>query len=160
MSLYDRVNEDRLPGGKGDKLKASDVDPAQLRMGIEVEMEHTKDKRLAREIALDHLAEDPKYYTKLKRVHREAVGESDDSARTAVLAVLGEKSYGTGGRRIVDVDYVARKAKISASAAKRILDRLVAEKLVQQVKQLRRVPAKWGKKEFTRHAEVNKYQLR
>lgn len=75
MSLFDRIGEDRLPGGKGDKLKPSDVDQAQLRMGIEVEMEHTKDRRLAREIALDHLAEDPKYYTKLKKVHREGLDE-------------------------------------------------------------------------------------
>lgn len=77
MSLFDRIvtglplREDRLPGGKGDTLKPKDVDSVQLRMGIEVEMEHTKDRRLAREIALDHLAEDPKYYTKLKRVHRD-----------------------------------------------------------------------------------------
>lgn len=38
---------------------------AQLRMGIEEEFEHTKSKALAREIALDHLLEDPKYYSKL-----------------------------------------------------------------------------------------------
>lgn len=75
------LREDRLPGGKGDKLKPSDVDQAQLRMGIEVEMEHTKDRRLAREIALDHLAEDPKYYTKLKKVHREGLDEGLDEGR-------------------------------------------------------------------------------
>lgn len=88
-SLYDRIvqeerpersgavkvslvkHKDQMPGGKGDKLKPEDVDPEQLRMGIEVEMEHTKDRALAQEIALDHLAEDPKYYTKLKKVHQE-----------------------------------------------------------------------------------------
>jgi predicted ABC-type ATPase len=62
---------DRLPGGKGDKLKPEDVDPEQLKMGIEVELEHTNDRQVAREIALDHLAEDPRYYTKLKQVHVE-----------------------------------------------------------------------------------------
>lgn len=40
----------------------------QLNMGIKVEMEHTDDKDLAKKIAMDHLYEDPKYYTKLKKI--------------------------------------------------------------------------------------------
>lgn len=43
------------------------VDPEQLQIGIEVEQEHTNDKKIAEEIARDHLAEDPHYYTKLKQ---------------------------------------------------------------------------------------------
>jgi hypothetical protein len=39
-----------------------------LSAGMKVEMEHTNDKNVAREIALDHLGEDPKYYEKLKKV--------------------------------------------------------------------------------------------
>ena len=35
-------------------------------MGMKVEMEHTTDPRIAEEIALDHLAEDPHYYSKGK----------------------------------------------------------------------------------------------
>ena len=65
------MKNDMIPGGKGDKSKPGDFDPDQLKMGIEVEMEHTKDRRVAREIALDHLSEDPRYYTKLKKVHKE-----------------------------------------------------------------------------------------
>jgi len=41
---------------------------AQLKMGIAVEKEHTKDPRAAKEVALDHLGEDENYYTKLKRM--------------------------------------------------------------------------------------------
>lgn len=40
----------------------------QLKMGIKVEMEHTDNKSLAKKIAMDHLYEDPKYYTKLKKM--------------------------------------------------------------------------------------------
>lgn len=40
----------------------------QLRQGIEVEHEHTKNSTMAREIALDHLRELPDYYTRLKKV--------------------------------------------------------------------------------------------
>ena len=43
----------------------------QLDKGVKIELEHTKDKSVAREIALDHLAEDPKYYDKLASVELE-----------------------------------------------------------------------------------------
>lgn len=61
----------QIKGGKGDKLSPKDVNQSQLAMGIKIEMEHTKDKQLAKEIALDHLAEDPQYYTKLKKANLE-----------------------------------------------------------------------------------------
>lgn len=41
---------------------------AQLEKGVKVEMEHTKNDDSARKIALDHLAEVPDYYDKLKQV--------------------------------------------------------------------------------------------
>jgi hypothetical protein len=37
----------------------------QLQVGIAVEMEHTKDSNESKKIALDHLKEDPQYYSKL-----------------------------------------------------------------------------------------------
>lgn len=55
-----------MSGGKGDHLNPEDVDQNELKVGIEVEYEHAKgDKIAALDIALDHLAEDPNYYTKL-----------------------------------------------------------------------------------------------
>ena len=47
-----------------DKIKA------QLKKGIAVEYEHTKDKDVAKEIALDHLLELPDYYDKLEKVEK------------------------------------------------------------------------------------------
>ena len=40
----------------------------QLDKGIRVEMEHTKSRIKAKEIAMDHLSEDPKYYDKLSKI--------------------------------------------------------------------------------------------
>jgi len=68
--------EDVIPGGDDGKLKISDVDRDELKLGIKVEMEHTTDPKIALEIALDHLAEDPKYYTMLSKIHKESVNES------------------------------------------------------------------------------------
>ena len=52
---------------RGKKLSPAQVDLKQLRMGIRVEKEHTTSPKLACSIALDHLAEHPRYYTKLKK---------------------------------------------------------------------------------------------
>jgi hypothetical protein len=59
---------DLLPGGKAAGKTDAAFDPKQIRMGAKVEAEHTKNKKLAHEIARDHLAEIPDYYTRLKRM--------------------------------------------------------------------------------------------
>lgn len=46
--------------------KAMEIDPKELEMGIETEYEHTTDPKMAKKIAMDHLREDPHYYSKLK----------------------------------------------------------------------------------------------
>ncbi len=49
---------------------------AELQRGIQVEMEHTKDPQVAREIALDHLGEDLQYYEKLSNIEKTPVKEA------------------------------------------------------------------------------------
>jgi hypothetical protein len=53
---------------KKEKFTEKDADPKELKMGIKVEMEHTKNKTIAKRIALDHLAELPDYYTRLLKM--------------------------------------------------------------------------------------------
>ena len=62
------VQADRLPGGLGDDRPDSDFDAGQLQKGIKVEMEHTNDPDVAKEVAKDRLTEDPKYYDKLETI--------------------------------------------------------------------------------------------
>ena len=47
----------------------------QLKMGVPIEHEHTKDKDLATDIALQHLDEIPDYYTRLKKMEASAKKE-------------------------------------------------------------------------------------
>ncbi len=62
-----------IPGGLAPQGRCPRGVAGQLRMGIKVELEHTKRgkrttslmKARAREIACDHLWEDRKYYSKL-----------------------------------------------------------------------------------------------
>lgn len=61
------TESNKLTGGVGDATAPSEVNPAELAMGVQVEMEHTSDVNVATEIALDHLSENPNYYTKLNQ---------------------------------------------------------------------------------------------
>jgi hypothetical protein len=67
---WDIVNDDNLKKNKLNeaktKLHPNQIHPQELRMGIRVETEHTEDPEKAKKIALDHLAENPFYYTALK----------------------------------------------------------------------------------------------
>lgn len=65
----------QLPGGRGDYRPDSAFDPQELARGIKVELEHTRDREIAKEIAKDHLIEDPSYYLKLHAIHLDGDGE-------------------------------------------------------------------------------------
>jgi hypothetical protein len=57
--------------GEHDFSPDSEFDAEQLKMGIEIEKEHTKSNLIAKLITKDHLKEDPKYYSKLKKMENE-----------------------------------------------------------------------------------------
>ena len=65
--FYEHLTEDvdSLVGGVGDVTAPSNVNTKELSIGVQVEMEHTNDEKIATEIAMDHLTEDPQYYSKL-----------------------------------------------------------------------------------------------
>jgi len=74
--IFERYSKkDQVDGGKADNMSCEDIAKrhgvsvdmvkSEMKMGVKVEMEHTKDKNIAREIAHDHLFEFPDYYTAL-----------------------------------------------------------------------------------------------
>lgn len=73
--------KDNVAGGIADNKSISDIAnkhkapleliELMLQMGTAVEMEHTDDPKIAKEIAMDHLMEDPVYYKKLKKMESE-----------------------------------------------------------------------------------------
>ena len=78
--------KDKLDGGLGDGMSLSDIADkhnvphqqikTEFKKGIKVEMEHTSDPSVAAEIALDHLVEDPEYYSKLGDIENKEVDEN------------------------------------------------------------------------------------
>lgn len=65
---------------------SQEVNPEELKLGIEVEKEHTDDPDIAEKIARDHLAELPDYYTRLKAMEK---GQDEDVAPIGSVATLG-----------------------------------------------------------------------
>lgn len=76
---------DLIVGGRAAGRLASDFDPVELARGTQVELEHTSDPRIAQEIAMDHLVEDPRYYHKLAIMESPAFGFVMDYGRWIAL---------------------------------------------------------------------------
>jgi hypothetical protein len=64
---YDFNPAERIPGGLSSGMQPEDFDPIELERGTQVELEHTNDPAIAQEIAMDHLVEDPDYYSRLEQ---------------------------------------------------------------------------------------------
>jgi len=71
-SLNEGYKKQKIKGGKGDKLIPDQVNYYEFTKGWKCELEHTDDIDKAKEIALDHLAEDPIYYTRLEMMETQA----------------------------------------------------------------------------------------
>jgi hypothetical protein len=56
-----------LTGGRANDIgiDEEDVEPEELKLGIQVEKEHIDDVDVQKRIALDHLSEDDRYYSRL-----------------------------------------------------------------------------------------------
>lgn len=58
--------------GKHKHIHPDSFHQTQLKMGRKVEKEHSNDPKQAQEIAKDHLAEIPDYYTRLNKMEKRA----------------------------------------------------------------------------------------
>jgi hypothetical protein len=74
--------EDQIEGGLADSKSDQEFDAEQLEKGTKVEMEHTNDEKLAKEIASDHLAEDDDYYKKLDVMEHSELKEMEKKEGT------------------------------------------------------------------------------
>ena len=107
IRIYIGGSKERIPGGLTAKLKGSMEDKHsqiadhhgvsveeindQVTKGVKIEMEHTTDEEVAHEIAMDHVYEDPQYYTKLSTIE-EAKKELTDKNLEKVLRDEGGAS--------------------------------------------------------------------
>ena len=74
---------DVLHGGEADNLPDRDFSVPALAEGTTHEHEHTDDDQVAKEIAKDHLQEDPAYYEKVKVIEKDATAAVMQQLRLA-----------------------------------------------------------------------------
>jgi hypothetical protein len=134
---------EKLPGGEADGRPDSDFDPASLEAGIAVEMEHTTDRDIAKEIAKDHLTEDPAYYEKLAKMEPESrevyMSARAQPARFAAPVFDKESYLLPSGKRIKvaykddgSVEYISGPSGIKyGEAAKKELEDLYARGIIR-----------------------------
>lgn len=104
--------EDLIPGGKADNAPKKGVNKYELEKGIKVEMEHTDSKAKAEEIARDHLAENPNYYSKLEKAG--LADELDESKVGDLYIEIGEtiEEINNNCNKLVDLTKNIRDKKI------------------------------------------------
>ena len=101
------------------ELHPNQIHPQELRMGMRVELEHTDDLDKAKKIALDHLAENPFYYTALK-----LAGVDSPSAPKAKAPKAAKKEKAVEAELVDKINAMKpvkgfEKAKASSNKAKK-----------------------------------------
>jgi hypothetical protein len=144
-----------LTGGVGDTTAPSNVNTKELAIGVQVEMEHTNDPKIATEIAMDHLTEDPEYYTKLvnaglatefKPSANSGLGDPtqsfNDKARVGNNSVNGGNMGGTIGK--------TSNGQVNGRRSDPIIDKTVeidiTEPTYQELNEVRKKKKKRGAK--------------
>lgn len=96
-------SKNNIKGGLSDKMTKQDIAnkfkislkkiDKQIKLGIEIEMEHVDNKKMAKEIAMDHLVEIPDYYTRLLKLEKEAKKEWDikESSKSNIKKLFREQ---------------------------------------------------------------------
>jgi len=98
--------KDYIKGGIGDKTDISSLNQKELKKGIKVEMEHTSNPKIAREIASDHIAEFPKgYYENLAKME-ENLKKINNNDNTLIVSRV---TYGKQTTPFKDREYVSNK---------------------------------------------------
>jgi len=95
------LSEDKIPGGLTDDKTCQDIADhhkvelsvikSQLAKGIKVELEHTDDEKIAKEIAKDHIYEDKEYYDKLAKMEESMVAGGTGSVFSDGSADIGSQ---------------------------------------------------------------------
>jgi hypothetical protein len=115
-ALHINANEsisesDEIKGGKSDKMSVNDIAKkfnvsvekieSQIQKGIGFEKEHTNDKKLAREIAMDHISEIPDYYDRLHNMEKDAKKKwgVSESTKTMIKRLIRENMYNPKKKR-------------------------------------------------------------
>ena len=124
-------NEEAIEGGLADNKTILDICAKhscslkellqELLTGLEVELEHTDDEKVAYEIALDHLYEDKDYYTNLNQIHEETDFEfmkDTEAFKYLMKAKISPETISQAEELVIDLRTNSEEATNLAQARK------------------------------------------
>jgi hypothetical protein len=159
------ASEGKLSEGKKKKepkkeLHPNQIHPQELRMGIKVELEHTDSLDKAKKIALDHLAENPFYYTALKLAGVESPSAPKAKAPKAVKKTKMSEPELTDKENAMKPVKGVEKIKASSNKASKETNKVVkgVEELTHNAKTVRglqKFAATGGKMKAVREGQLN-----
>lgn len=92
-----KESKEELKGGKGDNMSLEDLSKKhkvsledikrQFQKGMKVEKEHSNKEKSVKEIVMDHLYEDPKYYDKLKKIETKEATDTTSSGQYSTNSI-------------------------------------------------------------------------
>ena len=149
-------HSDKMKGGLADDAKPGDFDKRALYQGMKVEMEHTDDDEVAREIAMDHLTEDPDYYTKLAKMEGEDEMEKSASIPASVKRKVKDLLIKYKGKPVPDskvhaiadvsgVDTDELESYIYGLASEHLMEKGCVDELEKSGKQVIKIGTRGGK---------------
>lgn len=104
--------DEEIKGGVGDDVTLEDLSEKhgvsishivnQISKGIRVEMEHTERALDALDIAIDHIFEDPNYYTKLSKMETKESNLAKDQFKIDLQSDPDYKEFKKNARRVDD----------------------------------------------------------
>jgi len=124
-----------IRGGRGYNLDANSVDPQQLKWGMIIESEHSSIPAIQKKIALDHLAEDPQYYSNdifQKELQKEYEQQIDENQE-----LTGEEKQAAESCKTKKI--MKKKSAMIKTSAKKNLIKFLASFLAQSKKQTPRI---------------------
>lgn len=126
-NLKHYLKENLIKGGLSDGMSLSDIAKKhgveleelqkEFNKGISVEREHTENEDVAKEIAMDHLFEDPKYYTKLSKIEEKAYSMSQQKLMAVALQVREDDM------KLEDIEPVEFREKVKELVDSEITDK-------------------------------------
>jgi hypothetical protein len=162
------IYEDKISGGRADgktvediaKKHKVDVDfiKTQVKVGIEVEYEHSPNRDIAMEIALDHLDEIPDYYNRLLDMEKDAEDELNEDTGDGMKIIYDDfkglvsidweapdvADLLGGLQKIESIILKNKFVKVSSSAGKKIM-KAIYPLMEKQYKVWEKGPNKYGR---------------
>lgn len=125
-----KIFDDYIIGGLGDNKTDEEFDAVELSRGINIEMEHTNDRNIAKEIAKDHLSEDPDYYKKLQMIESRLLeGVELDLANQKELQIRLNNEISELKSEITEIDR-SDDSKEEKASKKRNIKNDIASKMI------------------------------